>query len=98
MIRTNAWNGDGRIAGSRNGSYSAKLAVIDSRDPAFRGRLTAICGLRSALASVEQFRDPPELPGADHDVDVRGAAEDLALVLLRHAARGRRSPRRAGSP
>ena len=86
ITRTNAWNGFGRIAGSRSGSYSAKLAVTVSRAPAVRGRLTAIWGVPCSLADHQQLRDLAELTRADDHVDVRRPAEDLPLVLLRHAA------------
>src|SRR5262249_36921686 len=35
---------------------------------------------------LDELPELPELPGAAHDVHVRGAAEDLLLVLLGHAA------------
>ena len=73
----------GRSAADRSGRNSPRPPPLP---PEARSRLTSNRGRRSAATCFEQGRQAGQLPGAHHQVDVRRAAEDIRLVLLRHAA------------
>ena len=88
MIRTYAWYGVGRIAGSRSGSKLSWLRSICSRLPSLRPRLTSIRCVRARLGAnlAHQRRHLVQLAGPDDQVDVRRPLENEPLILLGHAA------------
>ena len=75
------FSGSGRL-----GTKRAKLCL--DRRPGARVAIEAhFHPLPAAGGHVfQQRRQLAQLAGPDHQIDVRGAAEDLLLVLLGHAA------------
>ena len=85
-MRTYAWNGVGRIVGSRSGSKLSWLRSTSSRLPSLRPRLTSICGPAPAAIFSISSGTWCKLAGADDQIDVRRPLEDELLILLGHAA------------